>query len=116
MMKVDPNTISQPMAEIAWMAMAAAPSTCQTTPGIGRHCQARRHSSRLVTNTKVLRSTCSGMMVVHQRLKADRAMIVCWMAKSASRPRLTATAIPMGPGTPESRVLGTPKPPMKPIR
>ena len=49
------------MKKRASEAVAATPSTSQTTPGSGRHCQTIAMRIRLVTKTKRLRSVVAGM-------------------------------------------------------
>jgi hypothetical protein len=67
-----------------------------TTPPSGRHCQKRRISARLLASTYVLRSTGSGTMRVHTRLKAGRAITLCCTAKRPRRPRFTSSDVPSG--------------------
>src|SRR5271157_4203766 len=49
---VDTSTMAQPAQKTAWMNQRPTGfSTCQTTAGIGRHCQKRRPRARLLTST-----------------------------------------------------------------
>src|SRR4029079_14785590 len=87
---------------------AAGEDTSQTTVGIGRHCQKASASAAEATRTYVERSTCAGTSVVQRRLKAGRAIRLCWTAKIPRRRGsiVTATAVPAR-GPPWSIVRGT---------
>ena len=52
---------------------------------------------------------------VHQRLKAGRAMMLCWSAKMDIKMRSTTIAIASAAVAPLSIVLGTTKFPTKPM-
>ena len=52
-------------------------STCQTTSGIGRHCQYSSKRIKLAAATKVLRSIGRGTYWVNQSLNHGRAITLC---------------------------------------
>ena len=84
-------------------------------PPIGLHSQNSRIKARLDSNVYVLRSADSGMIRVHTRLNAGRAITLCCSANSASRPRSISTAAPTLVPRAESMALGTHRLPMKPM-
>lgn len=63
----------------------------------------------------MLRSAALGITVVHHRLNAGRAMMVCWSTNRVSSPVLMRRESRTGPGVPVSIDLGTTQPPTNPI-
>ena len=55
----------------------------------------------------MLRSASCGMMRVHQRLNAGRAITLCWIANRPSRPALISSATPSDVSRAESIDFGT---------
>ena len=52
MRKVDTKAMTQPSSDTPCTAIAIARlSTCQTTSGIGRHCQIKRASAKALNKT-----------------------------------------------------------------
>src|SRR4051812_44627842 len=109
------RTKAHPKRERTARAEPGRPPICQIDCGRGRHCQKIRPRQALDRRTNVLRSIDLGMIRVHQRLKAGRAMTVCWATKAASSAVLINRERTSGPGVPVSIDLGTPQLPTKPI-
>ena len=63
----------------------------------------------------MLRSAASGITRVIRRLNPGRAMMLCCSAKTVSSPTSISSASRHDPVPGESRDLGTPKLPIKPI-
>jgi len=98
----------------------SVPRKSHSVPASGRHPLNSRSSAMLARSTKVLRSMTGGTMRVHQRLKAGRAITLCWMAKmpssSTSMSRESSSGSPLAPGgKPKSTDFGTSRLPTKPI-
>src|SRR5690242_2500542 len=109
-MNVEANTVAQPSQNSAHrITRPAVDSTSHTIAGMVRHCQYKRSSARLDSNTYVLRSMTCGTIRVHRSLNHGRAITLCWMANTDSNSRLTSTASAVGAAMPESTVRGTTK-------
>src|ERR1051326_1566548 len=114
--KVLSNTSTQPTIDSAVITSASCGSaTCQTTVGIGRHCQNSKISARLANSTYVLRSTDLGTYCVHHCLNCLRAITLCCTANSDISSTLTINASANGTTAPVSIVLGTNSPVTKPM-
>ena len=90
--------------------------TSHTMPPMGRQNTKIATRTNTVAKTNVLRSAAGGMNCVHHRLKAGRAMMLCWTPKSAMSERSTASACQNGTAGPTSMLRGTKKFPTKPMK